>query len=261
MPRRRAKRRGFNAAENREYARSNRTLEVPCRFDAATVAAAQRVAAALAADDRRALGPAVQATVDGLCRGAGAPEIPVKVAAKRLKRGRVEFHGFCGRDGWITIYARTAVHNRPVAFKTFLRTLVHEAMHHFDWKVLGFDSSFHTGGFYARVRRLYSDLLKAVERGGQTHGAAERPAFGLFERVAADLTAAAALAAPSLFDGVGAGGVGGAPRVDRRSAGGAAPLPPAELPLFAGLAAARTGATLAPPPPPPLAPRVDGARR
>ncbi|MFH1405387.1 MAG: hypothetical protein ABIH21_04840 [Patescibacteria group bacterium] len=59
---------------------------------------------------------------------------------------------------YIYINNRTAVQGKVLAGKTFLNTLVHEWMHHYDCCKLGLNS-IHTKGFYSRLNCLYKALL------------------------------------------------------------------------------------------------------
>jgi hypothetical protein len=54
---------------------------------------------------------------------------------------------------------RTAKHRRVVAFKSFLRTLLHELCHHLDYELYRLPDSFHTKGFYMRESSLFHQLM------------------------------------------------------------------------------------------------------
>ena len=54
---------------------------------------------------------------------------------------------------------RTAQHKRVVAFRTFLRTLLHELCHHLDYELLKLEDSFHTEGFFKRESSLFKQLV------------------------------------------------------------------------------------------------------
>jgi len=54
---------------------------------------------------------------------------------------------------------RTAQHRRVVAFRTFLRTLLHELCHHLDYELLKLEDSFHTEGFFKRESGLFKQLV------------------------------------------------------------------------------------------------------
>ena len=62
-----------------------------------------------------------------------------------------------GRD-FIIIYNTTAKTNKTVSIKSFYDTLLHEFMHHYDYKVLGLTDSLHTKGFYKRITDLKNKL-------------------------------------------------------------------------------------------------------
>jgi hypothetical protein len=54
---------------------------------------------------------------------------------------------------------RTARQRRVVAFRAYLRTLLHELGHHLDYRYLRLADSFHTQGFYQRESSLFHQLV------------------------------------------------------------------------------------------------------
>ena len=58
---------------------------------------------------------------------------------------------------YIYIQNRTPARGQLLAPKTFVDTLLHEWLHHFDSKKLGLDS-IHTTGFYLRLKSLKNKL-------------------------------------------------------------------------------------------------------
>jgi hypothetical protein len=54
---------------------------------------------------------------------------------------------------------RTAKKSDVVAFRTFLRTLLHELCHHLDYEFLELDDSFHTQGFFKRESSLFHQII------------------------------------------------------------------------------------------------------
>ena len=52
-----------------------------------------------------------------------------------------------------------AQRRQVVAFKTFLRTLLHEIGHHLDYELLELDDSLHTEGFYKRESNFFHQLV------------------------------------------------------------------------------------------------------
>ena len=52
----------------------------------------------------------------------------------------------------------TAQRRKVVAFRSFLRTLLHEICHHLDYELFHLPESFHTEGFYKRESSLFHQL-------------------------------------------------------------------------------------------------------
>ena len=123
---------------------------------------------ALLKDDHRAVSAAADALVLGITRLMRVPEVTVVVLAERPRRKGSELHGLYtlapGRKPQIKVWMRTAALGKVVAFKTFLRTLLHEVLHHLDYSHYKLRDSFHTAGFYSResslVRQLMGDMRK-----------------------------------------------------------------------------------------------------
>ena len=118
---------------------------------------------ALLKDDHRAVSAAADALVLGITKLMRLPEVDVEVLAERPRRKGSELHGLYtvtpGRKPRIKVWMRTAALGKVVAFKTFLRTLLHEVLHHLDYAHYKFRDSFHTSGFYSRESSLVRQLL------------------------------------------------------------------------------------------------------
>jgi hypothetical protein len=110
---------------------------------------------------------AVAAIADRLCRAMtdalGVPPVRLTVLAVRPHDAGGELHGlYTWGDGdppEIKLWMRTAKQKRVVAFKTFLRTLLHELCHHLDVRYYRLPESFHTEGFYKRESSLFHQLV------------------------------------------------------------------------------------------------------
>ena len=74
-----------------------------------------------------------------------------------------ELHGLYTPDDSepprIDLWMRTAQHRRIVAFRTFVRTLLHELGHHLDYEYLKLSDSLHTEGFFKRESSLFRQLI------------------------------------------------------------------------------------------------------
>lgn len=150
------------------------------------VARASDRAGALALDPSPALRHAVRALPAALAEGteAGVRAVAQRIADEvcahfRVARLRVVVHrrrphdrggelhglyqsGLAGEPDLVSVWMLTARRGQVVAFRTFLRTLVHELCHHLDYRALRLGESLHTPGFFRRESSVY-DALVAVE--------------------------------------------------------------------------------------------------
>ena len=117
----------------------------------------------LAAADRSGLQAAANAVARGITDALGVAPVPIEVRAVRPTLRWGELHGLYTDDGpepRIQLWMRTARHRRPVAFRTFLRTLLHEVVHHLDYTHLKLADSLHTEGFFKRESSLFRQLVR-----------------------------------------------------------------------------------------------------
>ncbi|MCZ7655928.1 MAG: NAD(P)H-dependent oxidoreductase [Rhodocyclaceae bacterium] len=68
-----------------------------------------------------------------------------------------------GRQAVIKLWMRTAKNQRVVAFRSFLRTLLHELCHHLDYEHYKLEETFHTEGFYKRESSLFHQLVPKAQ--------------------------------------------------------------------------------------------------
>jgi hypothetical protein len=120
--------------------------------------------ASLANGKRLATAKAASALLLALCRQLGVPAARVTVRTVRPEISGGVLHGLYtyaknGADPTIEVWMKTAAHERVVRFRTFLRTLLHEVMHHLDVTLLGLEDSFHTEGFFKRESSLVRQLV------------------------------------------------------------------------------------------------------
>jgi len=123
-----------------------------------------RIREGLTLDDRAAVQAASQGLIDALAAGYCVPKIRIRVLAQRPADETGELHGLYepegdGEPAQITVWMRTAARRDVVAFKTFLRTLVHELCHHLDYELFKLPETFHTEGFYKRESTLANALF------------------------------------------------------------------------------------------------------
>ncbi len=121
---------------------------------------------ALAGGSRAATQRAASRLMAGIHGQLEVPPVDLVLLAARPSRNWGELHGLYepaerGRRTRITLWMRTAQRRQVVAFRTFLRTLLHEVCHHLDYELLDLADSFHTEGFYKRESSLFHQLVPA----------------------------------------------------------------------------------------------------
>ena len=120
--------------------------------------------ASLKSENRRNIEKLSQRIADEIIAQLQAPAIRVQVRAVRPSDDWGELHGLYlpeddGESAKIQLWMRTAKHKRVVAFRSFLRTLLHELCHHLDYELFHFPETFHTEGFYDRESSLFHQLV------------------------------------------------------------------------------------------------------
>jgi hypothetical protein len=125
---------------------------------------AQALVEALKAENRTAVQKLSQQVTDGIVGQLRVPPLRIQVLAVRPSDDWGELHGLYlpeedGKTAKIQLWMRTAKHKRVVAFKSYLRTLLHEICHHLDYELYKFPETFHTEGFYNRESSLFRQLV------------------------------------------------------------------------------------------------------
>ncbi len=150
------------------YRRSDAVTELRLPRVADLRRRASALEAALAGGKRSVVERTAGELVAGITRALGAAPVRVVVRATRPKSDDSELHGLytsaTDEPALIEVWMRTAAQKRVVAFRTFLRTLLHEVVHHLDLVHLGLDETFHTEGFFRRESSLVRQLAPARSR-------------------------------------------------------------------------------------------------
>lgn len=104
-----------------------------------------------------------QKLLDYLCDKYCIKRIPLYIRNNRPVRNNGQTYGFYklinGVGVSITIYNKTAKTNKEISIKSFVNTLLHEFIHHYDTHYLKLNS-IHSKGFYMRI----SDLEKKLQK-------------------------------------------------------------------------------------------------
>ena len=153
----------LNAAQKRIYRKSDAVHAVLLPNAAALQPLTVELAEALGEGLRPRTEQLSGKLASGIAAGLKAPPLRVRVLAARPSETWGELHGLYvpgqGRaSAVITVWMRTAQRRQVVAFRSFLRTLLHEVCHHIDYEVLLLEESYHTEGFYKRESSLFHQL-------------------------------------------------------------------------------------------------------
>jgi hypothetical protein len=150
------------------YRRSDEVAFLPLPATVDLRAAVASLAEGLEADDAARVAVASAEIAGRISTAFGASSPVVEVLAVRPSHDRGEIHGLYTAEeeaARIRVWMRTARRGRVVAFRTFLRTLLHELCHHLDLEVLGLGQSFHTEGFFRRESSLFRQLVPGPPKG------------------------------------------------------------------------------------------------
>jgi hypothetical protein len=145
--------------QQRTYDRSNASSSIELHASPRLRAAVAALPGMLLSADAAQVERASQLIADEITAALRVPAVRVLVQGTRPSNARGELHGLytpANHSGaTIKLWMMTAKRKQVVAFKTFLRTLLHEICHHLDYALLRLPDSFHTDGFYQRESSLF----------------------------------------------------------------------------------------------------------
>ncbi len=160
--------RRLSARQRAVYRRSDEVVSIALPNAASLQPLVAEIEAGLLADDRKRTQKATVALTLGICAALEVPPVVLRVLARRPANAREELHGLYereeGKPAVIRVWMRTAAYERPVALRTFVRTVLHEICHHLDFERLALPDSYHTEGFFRRESSLARQLLPRRER-------------------------------------------------------------------------------------------------
>ena len=155
----------LTGAQKRAYRRSDEITTIRLPQGEALRAMTGELARALSKEDRGLTERLSQRLTSGITERLRAPTVRVEVLQVRPSNHPGELHGLYtpgqrNRPAHVRLWMRTAKRHQVVAFRTFLRTLLHELCHHLDYEWFRLQDSFHTEGFYKRESSLVYQLLE-----------------------------------------------------------------------------------------------------
>lgn len=156
--------RRLNKTQRRIYDRSDAVATVLLQQPHRLQPLVHHLHSALQSDQQREVTATSRSLISGLCNELKVAPVRVVVRSRRPVDEESELHGlYTPADGrryaCIEVWMRTAQRRKVVAFRTYLRTLLHEFMHHLDLELLQLPDSFHTEGFYKRESSLFKQLV------------------------------------------------------------------------------------------------------
>jgi hypothetical protein len=156
----------LSAAQKRIYRRSDEipAISLPDAGDLHELAGELKLA--LETEDRVRIEEICRKIAAGINARLSLPPVRVNVLAIRPAGSWGELHGLYetaeGRaSAKVTLWMRTVKHKHIVAFRSFLRTLLHELCHHIDYELFKLADSFHTEGFYKRESSLFHQIAES----------------------------------------------------------------------------------------------------
>ena len=134
-----------------------------------------RMEIALRSENRGEVERLGQALLNDLTARVQVPRLRLRVLSVRPSGNWGELHGLYepfddGTPPLITVWMRTVARKQVVAFKTFVRTLLHELCHHLDYELYKLPETFHTEGFYKRESSLYYHIRGDAARAEEGKG-------------------------------------------------------------------------------------------
>lgn len=153
----------LSAAKKRIYRKSDAIESIPVKDPGRIHSVVIELRKSLADNKRSKVAEYSSEICHQVCEGLGTETLIVKISSKRPSSSTEELHGLYewteGETPAVTIWMKTAVKRQVVAFKSFIRTMLHELCHHLDYTYFDIEESFHTEGFFKRESSLYKQII------------------------------------------------------------------------------------------------------
>jgi hypothetical protein len=153
----------LSAAKKRIYRKSDAIESIPVENPRGIHPVIMKLKGSLEHNDRSDLARHASEICRLVCERLGTEALTVKVRSRRPSSSDEELQGLYertqGETSVLTVWMKTAAKGRVVAFKSFIRTVLHELCHHLDYTYLNLDDSLHTEGFFKREASLYRQIV------------------------------------------------------------------------------------------------------
>jgi hypothetical protein len=169
----------LSAAKKRTYRRSDAIENIPIKRPGGIHAVTIKLKKSLEDDKRRDVAKHASEICRMVCEGLGIEALLVRIRSRRPSRSDEELQGLYerieGESCVLTVWMKTAAKGQVVAFKSFIRTVLHELCHHIDYTYFDLDDSLHTEGFFKREASLYRQIVPTeLQKGEPGHKRAFR---------------------------------------------------------------------------------------
>jgi len=155
----------LRAAKKRIYRKSDAIGSIPLKGPDRIHPATVKLKESLEGNKRRAVAKHASEICRLVCESLGVEVLIVEIRSRRPSSSAEELQGLYerteGETCVLTVWMKTAAKGRVVAFKSFIRTVLHELCHHIDYAYFDLDDSLHTEGFFKREASLYKQIVPA----------------------------------------------------------------------------------------------------
>ena len=153
----------LSAAKKRIYRKSDAIESIPVKSPGAIYPVTMKLKKSLEDNKRRDVAKHASEICRLVCEGLDTEALIVKIRSRRPSSSAEELQGLYerteGETPVLTVWMKTAAKGQVVAFKSFIRTVLHELCHHIDYTYLDLDDSLHTEGFFKREAFLYKRIV------------------------------------------------------------------------------------------------------
>ena len=153
----------LSAAKKRVYRKSDAIESIPLKTAGRIRPVTMKLRKSLEDNKRRDVEKYTSEICRLVCEGLNTEPLIVKIRSRRPSNSDEELQGLYeraeGETCVLTVWMKTAAKGQVVAFKSFIRTVLHELCHHIDYAYFDFDDSLHTEGFFSRESSLYRQIV------------------------------------------------------------------------------------------------------
>jgi hypothetical protein len=153
----------LSTAKKRTYRKSDAIESIPVKNPGGIHPVTIKLKKSLEDNKRRDVAKHASEICRLVCEGLDTEALIVKIRSRRPSSSAEELQGLYertdGETSVLTVWMQTAAKGQVVAFKSFIRTVLHELCHHIDYTYFNLDDSLHTGGFFKRESFLYKHIV------------------------------------------------------------------------------------------------------